>query len=142
MKKECCPQCGQSIMRHKHSMSRSLVHILIKAYQCEKYVFHLQNDLNLSKSEYANFQKLKYWGLVKKDDDNLGYWEITSAGFDFLENKIPVFRFVWTYNNKVVDTSDDKVLLSDLKFEDFGFKKRNEYSDDAVPEFSVRYDLF
>lgn len=135
MSEKCfCHSCGQSIMKHKHSLSRSLTLILSKAAAFKGETFHLQKDLNLTKNEYANFQKLQYWHLVGKVKDQSGYWEITSFGRHFLDGTFKPVKSVWTFNNKVIST-EGVVSIFELKLEPMSFKHREEYIDDALPVF-------
>lgn len=131
MKKEFCPHCGQGIMRQKQSLSRTLVMILRKTAEAYKPEVHLQKDLTLTKNEYANFQKLKYWGLVRKAEKS-GFWLITKIGYDFLAGKIVLPKAQWTFNNTVVGQEGGLISIQDLKLEPWGYKQREEYSQDAT----------
>lgn len=132
--KHFCQNCGQSVMKHKHTLSRSLVLILLKASKSGLTPFHLQNNLNLTKNEYANFQKLKYWDLVSRDDEHSGFWQITVMGNQFLAGNFSPPKSVMTFNNKVINT-EGKVNIVDLRIEPIGYKQREEYVEDACPVF-------
>lgn len=134
MNKEYCPHCGQSVSSHKHSLSNNMAGILKKAASIGPFDFHLQKDLNLTKNEYANFQKLKYWGLVEKADVS-GCWRITSHGFGFLKDEIMMPRWVRTFNNRVIEQSFDLVGIRDLQQEPFRYKRIEEYAADSRPVF-------
>lgn len=135
--KHLCKECGQSVMRHKQSLSKSLVVILVKAYETfGQKSFHLQKDLPLTKNQYANFQKLKYWGLVQRDLSAPGYWLITEYGKEFLKGLSRVSRFAWTFNNHVVESSHEMVFIKDVLGSTPYYKKREEYAGDAQPVFS------
>ena len=112
-----CPYCGQDILKHKHPFSRSLANILIRATQKfgPKEPFHLQHDLFLTKSEYNNFQKLRYWGLVEKARDGQGkrrggYWSLTWKALELLNGE-EIYKWVITFNNAIVDYSIKKITL-------------------------------
>lgn len=133
--KQFCQHCGQSIMRHKQSLSKSLVAILVKSYESfGSKSFHLQKDLSLTKNQYANFQKLKYWVLVTRDEAHAGHWRITFEGIKFLEGTAKVSRFVWTFNNRVVDCDGPMVYYRDVTGSNSFYKKREEYASDAQPQ--------
>jgi hypothetical protein len=116
--KEFCPNCGQSVMKHKHPFTKSLAGMVYSTAQ--KFgpgsKFHLQKDLSLTKNQYNNFQKLRYWELVRKVYVNGvrqgGYWEFTDKVRDLL-NGGKVSRMVETFNNKVIGMSEDKTGLYD-----------------------------
>lgn len=134
MKKEFCQHCGQSIMQHKQSLSRSLVNILFIVANRGLPSFHLQKDVNLNHNQYANFQKLKFWGLVERDENESGKWKITKDGMAFLFGESMLPRSVWTFNNKVTAASQDELIsIRDLKLEPFRYKKREQYIKDATP---------
>ena len=133
--KKCfCQSCGQSVMKHKHTLSRSLVIILLKASTRGSSTFHLQKDLNLTKNEYANFQKLRYWDLVTKDPERQGFWSITAMGRQFMAGAYRPAKSVWTFNNRVVGM-EGTVSIFDLNLEPVHYKQREDYIDDALPVF-------
>ena len=117
-KKHYCPHCGQPIMKHTHCFNKSLGSIICqvaKKFPVNK-PFHLQKDMMLTKNQYNNFQKLRYWELVEKYYRNGirqgGYWYLTNKAIDLFKGaKVP--RQIITFNNKVMGCSDDNVGLSD-----------------------------
>lgn len=135
MQKEFCPCCGQSVSKHKHSLSANMVKILKKAATRFPFVeFHLQKDIELTHSQYANFQKLRYWGLADKGDTS-GHWRITSHGRGFLAGEISLPRWVKTFNNSVVEQSSEYVSVRDSGELPIRYKQRSEYAKDAEPMF-------
>lgn len=136
MEKQFCPHCGQAISAHKHGLSANMIRIMRKAAYADFVMgggeFHLQQDLNLTKNEYANFQKLKYWGLVFKGSKS-GYWRISSHGKGFLANEIRMPKWVRTFNNRVVEQSDRLISVVDCGFTALRYKRREDYARDAVP---------
>lgn len=118
-KKQYCPHCHQPIMKHKHSFNMPLAFIIRRL--AEKYKasepFHLQKDIELSKNQYNNFQKLRYWDLVDKYFENGhrkgGYWVLTQKVYMLLEGNI-IPRWVKTFNNKVVEKSAEMICLKDV----------------------------
>ena len=117
--KEYCPHCHQAIMKNAQIFSKALGEILLTA-AC-KYPantpFHLQRDLTLTKSQYNNFQKLRYWGLVKKSYDGDGkrlggFWELTGLAGAFINGK-PIRKTKWTFNNEVVSASEEMIYLDE-----------------------------
>jgi hypothetical protein len=134
--KENCPHCGQSVMKHKHSLSLAMVETLAKSLSGD---FHLRKDLNLTKNEYHNFQKLKYFKLVEMTG-KAGYWKLSDKGSLFLSGKLSVPKWVQTFNNKVTDWSSDRILRQDIDV-DFHWKKIEDYRTDAEPAFP-QDDLF
>jgi len=132
MKKEFCPHCGQSIMKHRQALTKGLVGILLKVAKYNRDTFHLQKDVSLTKNEYTNFQKLKFWGFVQKTPGHSGSWMITDAGYHFLSNDTPAPYAVFTFNNKVVAQDPDMVYFEDI---DLGpaYRKKEDYIRDMQP---------
>lgn len=117
-----CPTCGHRVMRNKHRFSRSLADILLKI--AEKYTwgtpFHLQRDLNLTKNEYTNAQKLKYFGLLEKHHNSggkhiVGIWIITPLGRRLIRGEQRIPEWVETYQNNVVDQARELTGIGEVK---------------------------
>ena len=131
MKKTYCPTCSQPTVAHRHSIARMLANILlsVRHFQTE---FHLQKDTALTKNQYNNFQKLKYWGLVANNDVGAGYWYITLTGKKFIAGEIRIPKWVKTFNNRVVEESEETINIADIKkINNKTYKKREEYILDA-----------
>ena len=101
---------------HTHILTPGLVQILIKLIQAvkqkNKNEVHLQKDVDLTHNEYANAQKLRYFGLIAKTG-NPGYWLITERGGKFLRNEIAVSYKVSTQNNHIVAKSEEVRMIKD-----------------------------
>jgi hypothetical protein len=144
MKKEYCPYCAQAIMSHRHNLSKALCEVLLTA-AC-KYgpdqPFHLQRDLNLTKSEYNNWQKLRYWGLVKKTytsgKRDGGFWQFTGLVHAFLNGRM-LPRTKTTFNNEVLEESEDKVSLYNAVG---SFEVPERWAERAEPVFLQQGNLF
>lgn len=130
-------------MKHRHSLTARFIDILKKAMNTGLDSFHLQKDLTLTKNEYANFQKLRYWGLVENySGQKSGHWSITQLGKVFLLGKISVHKHVVTFNNKVLSTEGP--MINVLSAEENDYKKRQTYIAEAQPveELSGQIKLF
>ena len=117
-KKETCPHCGASLMKHSQNFSKALGGILLTlAYKFpEGQPFHLQRDIVLSKNQYNNAQKLRYFGLIKKvytdgSRDN-GFWELTGL-VRFVINGKRIPKIKWTFRNEVVAASEETISLDE-----------------------------
>lgn len=104
-------------MKNEHVFSKALANILFNASKCfeKDQPFHLQTDLMLTKNQYNNFQKLQYWGFIKKYYENGkrqgGYWCLTDIVYHALKGaEFP--RSLKTFNNKVVETSSKATTLT------------------------------
>jgi len=142
--KQFCECCGQPVMKHKHRFSKSLANILYLAslkFDIDK-PFHLQKDLLLTKNQYNNFQKLRYWKLVDKYYENGirkgGYWTLTKIVIDvFRGQKIP--QNIVTFNNKVVEVSEKHIELKDATGH---YDIPEAWTDRARPVFEGQLNLF
>jgi hypothetical protein len=118
-----CPFCEASLKEYWHKLTPMLVGSLVKMKQeiikkGENKV-HLQNDLLLSKTEYNNFQKLRFHGLIAhcKDKDggrDSGSWLLTSRGNDFVKGELAVPSRVRTFRNTVIDHDSKNVYIRDV----------------------------
>ncbi len=112
-----CANCDASMESFWHDLSPGLVSVLIKAVMFvrknNKNSFHLSKDLNLTKVEYNNAQKLRFHGLITKVKDQNGYWLITNRGGSFLRDEMAVPKSVQTFRNKVIGHSDELVSIRD-----------------------------
>jgi hypothetical protein len=104
---------------NKESLSRGLIDTLIifarKIKEKGINSVHISTELDLNHSQYNNFQKLKYHGLVAKDkrfENKSGYWDITTRGINFLCNRDAIPKYVLVDDNQKVGESDEKVLIS------------------------------
>lgn len=128
-----CPHCGANTKSFWHRVTPGLVGCLIKAIDFvktnNKNCFHLGHDLNLSKVEYNNFQKLRFHGLVAKVPEKPGYWLITRRGGQFLRGEIVIPDSVETYRNAVKNHSPKMIHIGELKnkFPEFQSQFAYEY---------------
>jgi len=117
--RQFCPHCHQAIMINKHPFSKSMAKLLLKVAEQKEIgePFHLQNDINLTKSEYANFQKLRYFELAKKSYQGTkrlwGHWELTHLAELLIKKEIRIAAWVGTFNNEVVESSHDRIGIED-----------------------------
>jgi len=117
-KKETCPHCGASLMKHKQSFTKALGGILLTlAYKFpEGQPFHPQRDITLTKNQYNNLQKLRYFGLIKKvytdGTRDGGFWELTGLT-RFVINGKRLPKYKWTFRNEVIESSEELISLQD-----------------------------
>lgn len=98
-KKELCPHCGASMMVNKYTFNMTLLRALAKMARNpgKKFV-----EMGMSKSEYANAAKLKFWGFISKQED--GLWLVTNDGYSFLRGEIKAPKEISYFRNRIVDT--------------------------------------
>jgi hypothetical protein len=121
-KKQSCPHCGQTINARKESLTIGIVRTLYKfavAVQSKRInKIHPRSEVKMTKSEYNNFQKLRYHALVAKYKENgvhkSGYWLLTKKGNQFLNGIAQTAKFVHVLNNKVIDKSGPMIDIYDI----------------------------
>lgn len=114
--KEKCPTCGHRITSTRwEKLSPGLVLCLVKSIEAVhkkgKNRFHYMNDLSLNHTEAANFQKLRFHGLIAHADPEnprTGEWLITKKGGQFLRGEIAVRKAVPIYDNIIQEELRDK----------------------------------
>lgn len=119
---EICPHCGAKMKAYWHRITPVLVRALVKFRVAVNEIgvnkIHLRDDLDLTKTEYNNFQKLRLHGLVAKYKEEgvhlNGYWLLTARGADFLNGTLDIPKRVKTFRNKVIDHDTEKVFLIDV----------------------------
>lgn len=102
---------------------------------------HPERDLHLSYSERANFQKLRYFGLIHHDPDNYGYWLLTLNGGKFVnrdENKrTAIHKEVTIQDNKIVAYSQQMVWFDGVDLTEKPFLlKQEDYREQKQPRLN------
>lgn len=146
-----CECCGAKLTGRWESLTAGLVDTLIlfarNVQLRNRNKIHLQNDLNLTKNQYNNFQKLRYFGLVAKvkDEEKLksGHWALTRKAGDFLQGK-PILKKVFIFRNHIKKRGEEFITISDkkvlgqipywLKAEDFDYETASEFVGDFTED--------
>jgi len=103
--REKCSHCGTIIQSYSHSLNKPLVEALRQLYDKQADTkglpkpLNLQSELNLTKNQYNNFQKLQYFGLVEHLKTG---WVITIKGERFIEGQIAISDKAMTFGGEVV----------------------------------------
>lgn len=120
------------MMEHKHNLSKGLCSALV-VFSKQKMPAN-PNKLKLTHNQLANWQKLRYWGLVEKvkeEGESIGgMWQLTPMGVLFVRNKISIQKWAWTYRGKVLRLDGDKVSIDQVLET---YKTKPEYVADAQP---------
>lgn len=139
-----CPTCHAQMKVWQHRLTPGLVKLLIKfvagVRASGKNDVHIQKELDLTRSEDANFQKLRYFGLVAKvmvgGVHQKGHWLITRRGGQFLRGMEGVPVWVKTWRNHIEERSNDLVTISKF-FKDPFIEGNREYFQQDFP-FEVK----
>jgi hypothetical protein len=124
MKPEICECCGAKIYRYWHKLNKPLCQALLKFFETgrEKKV----SDLGLSHSQICNFQKLKYWGLIKKSTGKL--WKITHDGTMFCLGQLSIADRVQTFRDRPVKYSEKLIDIAGILPDEY--RKLQDYLAD------------
>ncbi len=118
-----CNHCGQKIKqaykemlsKHKLTMLQTVARQVVATGVND---FNLRN-MNDSTTNYINFQKLRYHGVVhhvRNADKSLkrGHWFITPLGWSFLRGERDLPKFVLVRENSIVDRSPELINVKDV----------------------------
>jgi hypothetical protein len=129
-----CPHCNQPMpLKHKHTLSDALVTGLARLRDAGGGPMNLKH-LQLTRNQWDNFQKLRYWDLVQQSFDpatgsrQSGVWEITPKGVKFLAGIIQQPKAVWTVHGETVEVSDEKIYAPQGEL---GYRTREDYATDS-----------
>lgn len=136
-----CPHCGAKTSgrweRLTPGLVRSLVALWTRVVESGVNSVHLRRDLELDKTAYNNFQKLRYFGLAIKDDTSPGHWLVTRRGAKFLHGRERVNQFVLIYRNHIQKRSEEMVdILDVLKCKQYWPSKHDFYMDRPLCNFA------
>ena len=124
-----CPHCGANMIIHGHRISKGLSKTLLKFKESvikhDRNMIHIKDEVSFTKSEFTNFQKLRYHGLVAKYLDPItkkhiaGYWLLTKRGNLFCKNMISLPVIVYTFRNKIVQKHEEKTNIMGIMQDDY-----------------------
>lgn len=104
-----------------HTMNGVLTAALVKVFYrvCEKGQNRVsKRELSLNHTEYGNFQKLRFHGLIAKYKEGgewiKGTWLLTRRGRQFLGGEIRIPVSVQTFRNHIVAYSAETVTISEV----------------------------
>lgn len=104
--KECQMEYAKE---YTHHMCEGLKNGLTALYNAAEPM-KISQLKELSFAERTNFQKLQYWGLIRKLGRN-SLWAITDRGIEFVQGKVSIGKRVTTLNAIVQDeTKDDQIF--------------------------------
>lgn len=106
MKTERCPHCGQITMVRARSIRGELILALEQARHFDR-PFKVAALRGLSRGAYADFTKLKYWGLIAEVPDQ-ELWVVTTLGKDFMDGAVTIEKYRWIFNDKIQETPPGK----------------------------------
>lgn len=129
---EKCPVCGAASRVYGHHLNKGLGQALTTFFEVYGREPGNPAKIGLTSVQIANWQKLKYWGLVTQLHDH-GRWQITSKAIEFLCDKSVLPDKVWTYRGRVVAPLTTTKMVSIYKLVP-GYQHREDYSNNGNPD--------
>ena len=122
-----CQCCGQDVKRYERQIYKTVAKQLIALYrlnQANPGFYHVRAIAASlpdggPKVIGGDFAKTRYWGLIEQGDNSdpdkrsSGTWRITETGIDFVEKRVTIPKFAYTYNKKCVGLGGPQVSILD-----------------------------
>jgi len=121
------------MVEYKHGLSEGLLRGLEKIGRAGVDKPINLKELALTRNQWDNFQKLRYWGLVVQSSSGKlksGIWAITQTGMDFLRGKVSRSKSVWTYRGEFRRFEGDPVFIQSIIE---GYKFQEDYYEESIP---------
>jgi hypothetical protein len=146
VKNHNCSECGRPhIVQDPHKESLSQLKCRMLRMAADHVVATGRNDFKKSDlpaqnhNEYANFQKLRYHGLIAKVLVSTGKsrdrWLITRRGWAFLRGEVTIPKWVVVqYNALTGGASNEHVSLTDIERDGAYLETQFEYFDEMTGE--------
>ena len=116
------------MVEYRHVFNKGLAHGLYELFAAGGGPTKLR-DLRLTRTQWTNFQKLRYWGLVEKTRTD-GEWKITDKGTAFVTMGTPLQKWVWTYRGDAVRFEGDTCFFKSVH--EPKYEKKPDYAANAV----------
>jgi hypothetical protein len=124
-----CPHCDAKMVEYRHTFNKGLAHGLYELWAAGGGPISLSR-LRLTRVQWTNFQKLRYWDLVSRTRQD-GEWTITTQGVQFVTQSTPITKWVWTYRGNAVRFDGDTCFFKDEH--EATYDKRPDYIATAMP---------
>lgn len=133
-----CDCCGHLTTAYSHKLNKPLVKALrqlVDFYENKKTDCNLQKNLDLTKNQYNNFQKLQYFGLVQHTKDG---WYPTEQATRFIYGEVVIRNTDLTFGKSILDTRHEAWSIKKINYkfvyvyeiDELSYKKREEYQDE------------
>jgi len=130
-----CHHCSAKMVKYTHILNKQMISSLVLLAKAGGRA-NLR-DLGLGRVKFQNFQKMRYFGLVRygyhEDGTRAGgVWEVTDRGYRFLAGEIKIRKRVKSYRGKFSESvKGECVSMRTLKFARWRHQK--DYARDAEP---------
>ena len=129
-----CPACGQHVKLYERKITSAMAYGLILLCKSGyRDFFHVEDYLkgtNCPSSIRGDISKLKYFGLIEREDKirkdgsaRAGYYRVTEKGINFVKNNTTVPKSVNLYNNKAYGFSEEHTNIQEALGQKFNYSE-------------------
>lgn len=133
---ERCPTCDAKLTGRWERLTPGLCRTLVKFYEIatarRTNELHLQRDCVLTKNEYTNFYKLRYFGLVSNGSEQ-GFYKLTPDGERFVRSEIRCVTKVFVFRNEVQEIGDETQRIAEIMAEPPYWEMKDYYVAASAP---------
>lgn len=143
--KETCEHCGSVKTAYIHALNLGIVQALCDLHTKYRWTgkpVNVNRELNMTHNQAANFQKLRYWGLVQSVSG--GKWVPTELARQFIEEGRRVYDRVATfdaeslpYDHEVWEGTKPPKLVDIQSYLPTAYKQRSEYQAEKCGNISM-----
>ena len=124
-----CPHCEAKMVEYRHTFNKGLAHGLYELFVAGGGPINLRS-LKLTRTQWTNFQKLRYWGLVSRTKED-GEWTLTAKGADFIIRGTTIPKWVYTYRGDTVRFEGEACIFNEVHYPKYD--KKPDYVATATP---------
>ena len=124
-----CPHCDAKMVEYRHTFNKGLANSLYELFAVGGGPVSLRS-LRLTRIQWTNFQKLRYWGLVERTKID-GEWKLTGKGYRFIVAGTSIQKWVWTYRGETVRFDGDTCFFTSVH--EPKVEKKEDYVANATP---------
>jgi len=128
-----CPHCEAKMVSYRHVFNKGLASSLFELYESGGGPISLRN-LRLTRTQWTNFQKLRYWDLVIKTGVD-GEWKITEKANEFITMGTALPKWVWTYRGQTDKFDGDTCFFNDVH--EPKYDRKEDYVRNSRPHNDV-----
>ena len=124
-----CPCCGKWGKVYRHGISESNARALLwMASQPQGWLDMSRGAPRWIIQTYS-FATLQWWRLIEqfpRDEDNgdtkhVGFWRVTELGYEFAKGNLQVPKYVYLYNDTLMDMSNETIFIKDTIGKKFNY---------------------
>lgn len=131
MKNKICCHCGAKMVEYTFTFNKGLARCLYLLAQASHDYVEI-SKIKMTTSQWTNFQKLKYWGLIEAPESKKGgIWRITNSGLNFITGKTQIHSKVIMYRNKLSRYDGELIYFNDITD---GYLYRCDYREQAYQQ--------